>query len=159
MPSALISGAPARSTPPAGSHQALDALLETLEQRGLAPLELRVLLRLSERQATPLDLVEAVGARPEVIRRTIRRLSMRGLIRQRFEGGSRFQFVLSITAAGSLVVEAFTEALDLAGHPQAAPARSDSGFDGMSPKRPLRRSRWRQKRTPQPVTSRRRDPR
>ena len=131
-----VKEATAVSTVPVSRYQPLHALLETLERRELAPLEARVLLCLSGREGLFPDLADALGVRPAAIRHAVRCLSMRGLIRRRFERGSRFRFVLSVTAAGLLIVEALTEALDSTGSADGAHP-SDSRLE-LTPSKP----RW-----------------
>jgi DNA-binding MarR family transcriptional regulator len=82
------------------AEEALDALLATLQQGDLSPLELRVLLWLADRVGTQRELADALDVSREAVGRAATRLSMRGLIRRRFEGGRRSRFVLSSTSRG-----------------------------------------------------------
>ena len=88
-----------------GPERALDDLLARIEHRDLAPLELRVLLWLAEREATPSELREALQEPAGAITHASRCLDMRGLVRRRFERGRRSRFVLSITPAGLLALQ------------------------------------------------------
>jgi DNA-binding MarR family transcriptional regulator len=88
-----------------GPERALDDLLARIERRNLSPMELRVLLWLAEREATPVELREALRGPTGAISHATRCLDMRGLIRRRFERGPRSRFVLSITTAGLLALQ------------------------------------------------------
>ncbi|MDQ4049220.1 MAG: MarR family transcriptional regulator [Actinomycetota bacterium] len=100
----------------ASSAKVLNGLLGTLQRAGLSALELRVLVRLAERQATQSELADALEAGPGTIRRATRRLAMRGLIGRRFERRRRSRFVLRITSSGLLalapLIESFERAQD-----------------------------------------------
>jgi DNA-binding MarR family transcriptional regulator len=85
---------------PPSAEEALDALLATLQRGDLSPLELRVLLWLADRVGTQRELADALDVSPGAVGRAATRLSMRGLIRRRFEGGRRSRFVLSSTSRG-----------------------------------------------------------
>jgi DNA-binding MarR family transcriptional regulator len=85
----------------AHAGNALDDLLATLQGGGLSPLELRILLQLAERDASPANLANALDTEPKLISSTSRRLAMRGLIGRRFdERGRDSRFVLSIRSGG-----------------------------------------------------------
>ena len=84
----------------ASAESVLDQLLATLQHGGLSPLELRMLVRLADRQIVQSELVGALEASPGTVSRATRRLAMRGLIGRRFERGRRSRFVLSITPLG-----------------------------------------------------------
>jgi DNA-binding MarR family transcriptional regulator len=86
-------------------EQLLDCLLVTLGQGRLSPMEVRLLLWLAAREATPSELSEALGETPTAIERATRRLDMRGLIRRRFERGRDSRFIFSITSAGLLYLD------------------------------------------------------
>jgi DNA-binding transcriptional ArsR family regulator len=88
-----------------GPERALDDLLARIERRNFSPMELRVLLWLAEREATPAELREALRGPAGAISHATRCLDMRGLIRRRFERGPRSRFVLSITTAGLLSLQ------------------------------------------------------
>ncbi len=78
-------------------------LLATLQGGSLSTLELRVLLQLAERDATPAVLAAALDTGPKAVDRATRRLAMRGLIGRRFEERGRdSHFVLSLGKAGLL---------------------------------------------------------
>ena len=91
------------------AEEALDALLAILQRGDLSPLELRMLLWLADRVGTQTELAEALEVSPGAIGRAARRLSMRGLIRRRFERGRHSRFVLSSTSAGLLAVAPLVE--------------------------------------------------
>ena len=93
------------------SPTGLDKLLAMLERRHLSPMELRVLLWLSERRAPPSELAEGLGGSPGAIRYAARSLSMRGLVRRRFECGQTSRFVFEITPAGHLQLDPLLRAL------------------------------------------------
>jgi DNA-binding MarR family transcriptional regulator len=82
------------------AEEALDSLLATLQRGDLSPLELRMLLWLADRVGTQSELADALDVSRGAIGRAAWRLSMRGLIRRRFERGRRSRFVLSITSTG-----------------------------------------------------------
>jgi DNA-binding MarR family transcriptional regulator len=88
----------------------VDDLLAALEGRDLSPLELRLLLRLADGEATPSALGDFLHAEIAPNTGVIRRLDMRGLIRRRFEDGPRPRFVFSITPAGLLVLAPLVDA-------------------------------------------------
>lgn len=104
----------------ASRERALDELLASLQHGDLSPLELRLLVRLAERQSAQSELADALEASPATVSRATRRLAMRGLIRRRFEGGRRSRFVLSITSSGLQAVAALVEWVTA-----AHPARSN----------------------------------
>lgn len=58
----------------------LDRVLEMVERRRLSPAELRILIRLVDREAGIPELAEALDERPLDVRRCGRRLSARGLV-------------------------------------------------------------------------------
>ena len=80
----------------------LDDLLATLERNDLSTLELRILLWLSDRDATCSELAEGLASEPGAVSHASRSLSMRGLVRRRFERGGTSGFVFDITASGLL---------------------------------------------------------
>jgi DNA-binding MarR family transcriptional regulator len=84
----------------AARQGALDELLATIERRELSPTEIRVLLCLTDGDATAAELTDALRQRPAVVTRVAYRLAMRGLIRRRFQSGERSGFVFAITPAG-----------------------------------------------------------
>jgi DNA-binding MarR family transcriptional regulator len=91
------------------AEEVLDAMLATLQRGDLSPLELRMLLWLADRVGTQSELAEALAVSPGAIGRAARRLSMRGLIRRRFEGGRRSRFVVTITSTGLLAIAPLVE--------------------------------------------------
>jgi DNA-binding MarR family transcriptional regulator len=91
------------------AEEALDALLATLQRGDHSPLEFRMLLWLADRVGTQSELADALDVSRGAIGRAARRLSMKGLIGRRFEGGRRSRFVLSITAPGLDVVAPLVE--------------------------------------------------
>jgi DNA-binding MarR family transcriptional regulator len=93
------------ATGAASPERLLDSLLATLGYSGLSPTEVRLLLWLAPREATPSELSEALGQPSGAIERATRRLDMRGLIRRRFERGSHSRFIFSITSAGLLYLD------------------------------------------------------
>ena len=102
------------------AEEALDTLLATLQHGDLSPLELRILLWLAERVGTEPELADALDVSGGAIGRAATRLSMRGLIARRFEGGRRSRFVLSITSTGLLAVAPLVKWIT-----DAHPARKD----------------------------------
>lgn len=91
------------------ARAALDRVLELLGRRQLSATELRVLLRLLDREASLSELAEALGYPPVEIRRASRSLAMRGLVRWRHVG-RRKRTRLAITAAGLATVRALLTA-------------------------------------------------
>jgi len=89
--------------------RALDRVLELLERRQLPATELRVLLRLLEREASLSELAEVLGHRPIDITRAGRSLAMHGLARWRHLG-RRKETRLEITAAGMATIQALLTA-------------------------------------------------
>ena len=81
-------------------ERGLDNLLATLERHDLSAVELRILLWLSDRDATCSELAEGLASEPGVVGHASRSLSMRGLVRRRFECGGAAGFVFDITPAG-----------------------------------------------------------
>jgi DNA-binding MarR family transcriptional regulator len=77
----------------------VDRVLEVFERRGLSPSEVRVLLKLLDREAGLSEIAEALGQRPSKVTRTGRRLAERGLVRW-YHVGARKQTRLVITADG-----------------------------------------------------------
>jgi DNA-binding MarR family transcriptional regulator len=82
-----------------------------LEHRALSPMELRVLLWVSDREATPSQLADGLAAPPGPIGYACRSLSMRGLIRRRFEWGPASRFVFDITPAGLMLLDPLVQAV------------------------------------------------
>jgi DNA-binding MarR family transcriptional regulator len=92
----------------------LDALLATLQHGDLSALELRILLWLADRVGTQRELAEALDVSRGAIGRAAARLSMRGLIRRRFENGNGSRFLLSVTPAGVRAVAPLVESFTVA---------------------------------------------
>jgi DNA-binding MarR family transcriptional regulator len=78
---------------------AIDRALEVFERRGLSPGELRVLLKLLDRDASLSEMAEALGKPPSEISRAGSRLATRGLVRW-CHVGARGQTRLEITTDG-----------------------------------------------------------
>ncbi len=88
-------------------------MLEVFERRGLSPSELRVLLRLLDREASLSELAEALGKRPSEITRAGTRLATRGLIRW-YHVGARDETRLMLTADGVAAMRALLAAAERA---------------------------------------------
>jgi sugar-specific transcriptional regulator TrmB len=82
------------------STTAMDNLLATLEDCELSATELRVLLRLTEGEVTAAELAKELGQPQRKVNRVGNRLAMRGLVRRRFERGTRSYFVFGIAPCG-----------------------------------------------------------
>lgn len=92
-------------------ERVFDSVLAALERHHLSPVELRILLRLSEREATSSQLTAGLGGEPGAICHARRCLSMRGLVRRRFDGGCASCFVFSISPAGLRLLDPLMETL------------------------------------------------
>lgn len=88
---------------------ALDRVLELVGRRQLSAAELRILVRLIDREASIPELAEALDERPVDVRRCGRRLSARGLVSWRHAGPLKHT-QLSITPAGLTTVRALLAA-------------------------------------------------
>jgi DNA-binding MarR family transcriptional regulator len=88
---------------------ALDRVLELVGGRGLSAAELRILVRLVDREASIPELAEALDERPVDVRRCGRRLSARGLVSWRHAGPLKHT-QLAITPAGLTTVRALLTA-------------------------------------------------
>lgn len=97
----------------ASATSAIDRVLEVFERRGLSPTELRVLLKLLDRDASLSEIARALGQRPNDITRAGRRLSTRGLVRW-YHGGAPKQTQFAITAEGLATMRALLAAADRA---------------------------------------------
>lgn len=88
----------------ANPELALDRVLDAIDANGLTPIELRLLLWLSERDATASELADAIEREASVIGPALRRLDMRGLVRRRFQGGSepRLHYGISVLGLSTL---------------------------------------------------------
>ena len=82
-----------------------DRVLEVFERRGLSPGELRVLLRLVDRDATLAELAEALGKPAGDVFRVGGRLATRGLVRW-YHFGPRKETRLVLTADGQATMRA-----------------------------------------------------
>ena len=80
-------------------------MLELVERRALSATELRILLRLVDREAGMPELAEALDQRAVDVRRCGRRLAARGLVSWRHTG-PREQTRVAITSAGLTTVRA-----------------------------------------------------
>ncbi len=83
----------------------IDRMLETLERRGLSLGELRLLLRLLDREGSLADIGEALDKPVSEIWRTAGRLSRRGLVRWSHVR-PRDETRLTITKDGRATVQA-----------------------------------------------------
>ena len=116
-----------RTTGPA--RAALDHVLELVGRRRLSTTELRVLLRLVDREAAVPELAEALGHRTGEIRHAGRRLAMRGLVRWHHVGW-KDQTRLDITRPGLATVQAM---LTAARQGQATGDRAPMNASGRPP--------------------------
>jgi DNA-binding MarR family transcriptional regulator len=98
----------------------IDRVLAVLEQRGLSPTELRVLLNLFDREASLVDVANALGHPPSVITRAGGGLASRGLVRW-FHAAHTKESRLAITSDGLATMRAVLAAAGLAAG--EAPAR------------------------------------
>jgi DNA-binding MarR family transcriptional regulator len=95
---------------------AFDRLLESVHREHLSPFDLRVLLRVTDREATVGDLAESLGQPPSVLRRASARLVARGLLRRRRrrDRHDHMEVTLARTASGMSALSRVTQALQLA---------------------------------------------
>jgi DNA-binding MarR family transcriptional regulator len=100
---------------------ALDRVLELFERRELSPTELRMLVALSDREASLSELAGRLGQRPAEIRRAARSMSTRGLVRW-YHAGKRKETRLEITARGLITVRALLTAFGPTGDEAERPA-------------------------------------
>jgi DNA-binding MarR family transcriptional regulator len=89
----------------------IDHVLAMLEQRGLSPTEVRVLLHLIDREASLVDVADALGHPPGVITRAGGGLASRGLVRW-FHAAHTKESRLAITAGGLAAMRALLAAAD-----------------------------------------------
>jgi N-acyl-D-aspartate/D-glutamate deacylase len=87
----------------------LDRVLELLERTQRSPTEMRVLLRLLDREASLAELADALGQAPVEIRRAGRSLAMLALVRWQHVGRNK-ETRLGITAAGLAAMRALLTA-------------------------------------------------
>ena len=95
---------------------AFDRLLESVHREHLSPFDLRVLLRVTDREATVGDLAESLGQPPSVLRRASERLVARGLLRRRRrrDRHDHMDVTLATTTSGMSALSRVTRALELA---------------------------------------------
>ena len=95
---------------------AFDRLLESVHREHLSPFDLRVLLRVTDREATVVGLAESLGQPPSVLRRASARLVARGLLRRRRrrDRHDHMEITLATTASGMSALSRVTQALELA---------------------------------------------
>jgi DNA-binding MarR family transcriptional regulator len=84
-------------------------VLAMLEQRGLSPTEVRVLLHLLDREASLVEVANALGHPPSVITRAAGGLDSRGLVRW-FHAAHTKETRLAITADGLAAMRALLAA-------------------------------------------------
>ena len=102
----------------------LDRVLEVFDHRGLSACELRVLLKLFDREASLSEIAEALGKPPSEVTRAGRRLATRGLVRW-YHLGAREESRLVITTGGLATIQALLAAAERAAEehePQALTA-------------------------------------
>jgi DNA-binding MarR family transcriptional regulator len=94
----------------------LDRFLELVHHEDLSPLDLRVLLRVTDREATVRELANSMGQHPIVLRRASARLVARGLLRRRRRQTRhhRLEVTLATTATGMGALCRVTQALGVA---------------------------------------------
>jgi DNA-binding MarR family transcriptional regulator len=111
---------------------AFDRLLEAVHREHLSPFDLRVLLRVTDREATVVDLTESLGQPPRVLRRASARLVARGLLRRRRrrDRHDHMEVTLATTASGMSALSRVTQALELA--PTDPSGRATSSRDDAS---------------------------
>src|SRR5688500_8833211 len=78
---------------------AIDQVLEVFERRGLSPGELRVLLKLLDREASLSEIAQALGKSSSEVSLAGRKLAKRGLVRW-YHVGARKETRLVITTDG-----------------------------------------------------------
>jgi DNA-binding MarR family transcriptional regulator len=114
---------------------AFDRLLESVHREHLSPFDLRVLLRVTDREATVVGLAESLGQPPSVLRRASARLVGRGLLRRRRrrDREDHMEITLATTASGMSALSRVTQALEL------APTHSNGRATSRTPAAPLLR--------------------
>jgi DNA-binding MarR family transcriptional regulator len=119
----LQARSPASGDAPAGQHRSvsLDGFLELVHLEHLSPLDLRVLLRVTHREATPRELADSMGHPPTLLRRASARLVARGLLRRRRRRSrhDRLEVTLATTASGMGALWRAAQALGI--DPSASP--------------------------------------
>ena len=111
----------------AQTRGAIDRVLAALEQRKLSPTEVRVLLHLLDREASLVEVANALGHPPSVITRAAGGLDSRGLVRW-FHAAHTKQTRLAITADGLAMMRRLFAAAD----PAAGDAPPRESGDSMS---------------------------
>ena len=106
----------------------IDRVLAMLEQRGLSPTEVRVLLHLLDRDASLVDVADALGHPPSVITRAGGGLDSRGLVRW-FHAAHTKETRLAITADGLATVRSLLAAAALPAA-EAPPRESHDSVSG-----------------------------
>jgi hypothetical protein len=101
----------------AARYLSLDRFLESIHREHLSPIDLRVLLRVTDREATVRELADSMGHRPTVIRGASARLVARGLLRRRRRPTRRhhLEMTLAATASGMGALWRVTHAPETAG--------------------------------------------
>jgi DNA-binding MarR family transcriptional regulator len=91
----------------------LDRFLDLVHREDLSPVDLRVLLRVTDREATVRELANSMGQPPIVLRRASARLVARGLLRRRRRPTRhhRLEVTLATTATGMGALCRVTQAL------------------------------------------------
>jgi DNA-binding MarR family transcriptional regulator len=91
----------------------LDRFLELVHREDLSPADLRVLLRVTDREATVRELANSMGQHPAVLTRATTRLVARGLLRRRRRPtvDRRLEVTLAATAPGTSALCRVTQAL------------------------------------------------
>jgi DNA-binding MarR family transcriptional regulator len=93
----------------------LDRFLELLHREDLSPVDVRVLLRVTDREATVRELANSTGQHAAVVRRASTHLVARGLLRRRRRptADRRLDVTLAATASGMDALCRVTHALGL----------------------------------------------
>jgi DNA-binding MarR family transcriptional regulator len=148
MPTALEARKRALPMPDGGlarRHRSLafDRLLESVHGEDLSPFDLRVLLRVTDREATVGDLAESMGQPPSVLRRASARLVARGLLRRRRRRNrhDHMEVTLATSASGMSALYGVTRALETAA---TEPARARRGSQRLRRTRAATRAAARQ---------------
>jgi DNA-binding MarR family transcriptional regulator len=91
----------------------LDRFLELIHREDLSPVDLRVLMRVTDREASIRELANSMGQHPAVLRRASTRLVARGLLRrrQRPTADRRLEVTLAATATGTGALCRMTQSL------------------------------------------------
>jgi DNA-binding MarR family transcriptional regulator len=121
---------------------AFDRLLESVHREHLSPLDLRVLLRVTDREATVVRLAESLGQPPSALRRASARLVARGLLRRRRrrDRHDHMEITLATTASGMSALSRVTQALELPPTDPSGPATTRTLAAPLSRREPGARS-------------------